>query len=73
MVFRPRRITGNGYRSGRNGLYGSNNLSKDDLVKIVLSYQGQFEDTLKEIKNDINGIKPRYEKFKSDLNLTRKG
>ena len=40
-------------------------LNKEDLVKILLDYQGKFDNILDELKNDLNKLKTKFCKLES--------
>ena len=44
---------------------------KEDLVKMLLDYQGKFSNILYELKNDLNKLKTKFYKFESDLHISR--
>ena len=46
-------------------------LNKEDLVRMLLGYQGKFNNILHELKNDLNGLKTRFCKLESDLHICR--
>ena len=46
-------------------------LNKEGLVRMLLDYQGQFNNILDELKNDLNELKTNFCKLKSDLHISR--
>ena len=46
-------------------------LNKEDLVRMLLDYQGKFNDFLDELKNDLNELKTKFCKLESDLHISR--
>ena len=46
-------------------------LNKEDLVRMLLDYQGKFNNILDELKNDLNELKTKFCKFESDLHISR--
>ena len=46
-------------------------LNKEDLVRMVLDYQGKFNNILDELKNDLNELKTKFCKLESDLHISR--
>ena len=48
-----------------------NRLNKEDLVRMLLDYQGKFNSILNELKNDLNELKTESCKLESDLHTSR--
>ena len=46
-------------------------LNKGDLVRMLLDYQGKFNNILDELKNDLNELKTKFCKLESDLHISR--
>ena len=46
-------------------------LNKEDLVRMLLGYQGKFSNILDELKNDLNELKTKFCKLESDLHISR--
>ena len=46
-------------------------LNKDDLVRMLLDYQGKLNNILDELKNDLNELKTKFCKLESDLHISR--
>ena len=46
-------------------------LNKEDLVRMILDYQGKFNNILDELKNDLNELKTKFCKLESDLHISR--
>ena len=46
-------------------------LNKEDLVRMLLDYQGKFNNILDELKNDLNELKTKFCKLESDLHISR--
>ena len=46
-------------------------LNKEDLVRMLLDYQGKFNNILDELKIDLNDLKTRFCKLESDLHISR--
>ena len=46
-------------------------LNKEDLVKMLLDYQGKFNNILDELKNDLHEVKTKYCKLEFDLHISR--
>ena len=46
-------------------------LNKEDLVRMLLDYQGKFSNILDELKNDLNKLKTKFCKLESDLHISR--
>ena len=46
-------------------------VNKDDLVRMLLDYQGKFNHILDELKNDLNEPKIKFCKLESDLYISR--
>ena len=46
-------------------------LNKEDLVRMVLDYQGKFNNILDELKNDLNELKTKFCKLESYLHISR--
>ena len=46
-------------------------LNKEDLVRMLLDYQGKFNNILDELKNDLNELKIQFCKLESDLHISR--
>ena len=42
-------------------------LNKEDLVRMLLGYQGKFKNILHELKNYLNELKTKFFKLESDL------
>ena len=42
-----------------------------DLVRILLGYQGKFNNILHELKNYLNELKTKFCKLESDLHISR--
>ena len=45
--------------------------NKEDLVRLLLNYQGKFKNFLDELKNDLNEMKTKFCKLESDLHIFR--
>ena len=46
-------------------------LNKEDLVRMLLDYQGKFSNILDELKNDLNELETKFCKHESDLHISR--
>ena len=46
-------------------------LNKEDLVRMLLDYQGKFNNILDMLKNDFNELKTKFCKLESDLHISR--
>ena len=46
-------------------------LNKEDLVKMLLDYQGNFGNILDKLKNELNELKTKFCKLESDLHISR--
>ena len=46
-------------------------LNKEDLVRMLLDYQGKFNIILDELKNNLNELKTKFCKLESDLHISR--
>ena len=46
-------------------------LNKEDLVKMLLDYQGNFGNILDKLKNELNELKTKFCKLESDLHVSR--
>ena len=46
-------------------------LNKEDLVRLLLDYQGKFNNILDELKINLNKLKTKFCKFESDLYISR--
>ena len=46
-------------------------LKKEDLVRMLLDYQGRLNNILDELKNDLNELKTKFCKLKSDQHISR--
>ena len=46
-------------------------LDKEDLVRMLLDYQGKFNNILNQLKNDLNDLKTKLCKLESDLHISR--
>ena len=46
-------------------------LNKEDFVKMLLDYQGKFNNILDELKDDLHEVKTKYCKLEFDLNISR--
>ena len=46
-------------------------LNKEDLVRMILDYQGKFNNILDELKNDLNELKTKFCKLESYLHISR--
>ena len=46
-------------------------LNKEGLVRMLLDYQGKFNNILDELKNDLNELKTKFCKLESDLHISR--
>ena len=46
-------------------------LNKEDLVRMLLDYQGKFNNILDELKNDLHELKTKFCKLESDLRISR--
>ena len=46
-------------------------LNKEDLVRMLLDYQGKFNDILDELKINLNELKTKFCKLESDLQISR--
>ena len=46
-------------------------LKKEDLVRMLLDYQGKFNNILDELKINLNELKSKFCKLESDLHISR--
>ena len=46
-------------------------LNKEDLVRMLLDFQGKFNNILDELKIDLNELKTKFWKLESDLHISR--
>ena len=46
-------------------------LNKEDLVRMLLDYQGKFNNNLDELKNNMNELKTKFCKLESNLHISR--
>ena len=46
-------------------------LNKEDLVRMLLDFQGKFNNILDELKNNVNELKTKFCKLESDLHTSR--
>ena len=46
-------------------------LNKEDLVRMLLDYQGKFNNILDELKINLNELKTKFCKLESDLHISR--
>ena len=46
-------------------------LNKEDLVRMLIDYQGKPNNSLDELKNHVNKLKTELWKFESDLHISR--
>ena len=46
-------------------------LNKEDLVRMLLDYQGKFSNILDELKINLNELKTKFCKLESDLHISR--
>ena len=46
-------------------------LNKEDLVRVLLDYQGKLNNILDQLKNYLNELKTKFCKLESDLNISR--
>ena len=46
-------------------------LNKEDLVRMLLDYQGKFNNILDELKINLNELKTKFFKLESDLHISR--
>ena len=46
-------------------------LNKEGLVRMLLDYQGKFNNILDELKNNLNELKTKFCKLKFDLHISR--
>ena len=46
-------------------------LNKEDLIRMLLHYQGKFNNILDELKNHLNELKTKFCKLESDLHISR--
>ena len=46
-------------------------LSKDELARLVLDYQGKFNSVLQSLKNGVSEIKSKFNVLKSELHVTK--
>ena len=46
-------------------------LNKEDLVRMLLDYQGKFNSILDELKINLNDLKTKFCKLESDLHISR--
>ena len=49
----------------------SSKLSKVDLARLVLDYQGKFDSVLKTVKDEICQMKTKFRTLKSELHITK--
>ena len=45
-------------------------LNKEDLIRMLLVYQGKFNLILDKLKNDLNELKTKFCKFESDMHIS---
>ena len=46
-------------------------LNKEELVRLLLDYQGKFNSILDDLKNNFDEIKTKFTKLESDVNISR--
>ena len=46
-------------------------LNKEDLVRLLLDYQGKFNSFLNGLKNNFDELKTKFTKLETDLNVSR--
>ena len=46
-------------------------LSKDDLARLVLDYQGKFDSVLKTVKDDICEMKTKFTALEPELHVSK--
>ena len=46
-------------------------LNKEDLVRMLLDYQGKLNNILDELKINLNELKTKFYKLESDLHISR--
>ena len=46
-------------------------LNKEGLVRMLLDYQGKFNNILDELKNNLNELKTKFCKLEFDLHISR--
>ena len=44
--------------------------NKEDLVRLLLDYQGKFNSILDDLKNNFDEIKTKFTKLEADLNIS---
>ena len=45
--------------------------NKEDLVRMLLDYQGKFNNILDELKDNLNKLETKFCKLESDLHILR--
>ena len=45
--------------------------NKEDLVRMLLDYQGKFNNILDELKDNLNELETKFCKLESDLHILR--
>ena len=46
-------------------------LSKDDLARLVIDYQGKFNSVLQSLKDDVREIKSKFNVLESELQVSK--
>ena len=46
-------------------------LNKEDLVRLLLDYQGKFNSTLDDSKNNFDELRTKFTKLEADVNISR--
>ena len=46
-------------------------LNKEDLVRLLLDYQGKFNSILDDLKNNFDKLKTKFTKLEADVNISR--
>ena len=46
-------------------------LNKEELVRLLLDYQGKFNSILDDLKNNFDELKTKFTKLEADVNISR--
>ena len=46
-------------------------LGKEEIIKLALEYQSNFESSINDIKTDLSELRKYYEKLESDVIITK--
>ena len=46
-------------------------LNKEDLVRLLLDYQGKFNSILDDLKNNFDELKTKFTKLEADVNISK--